>query len=340
MDKVRLGKTNLMVSKSGFGAIPIQRIGFEQSKTLLLRAFEAGINYYDTARGYSDSEEKIGYAFSSIRDKVIIATKSGARDKKTLFEHIDTSLKNMKTDYIDVFQMHNPDEVYPDVYEGMLELKLIGKIKHIGITYHSREKAVRAAESGLFSTLQFPLSLLSSDEDLALIDLCKKEDMGILAMKGLSGGLIHDATCAFAFLRQYENVVPLWGIERMGDLEEFIALEKNPPVINQKIQEKIDQFKKELQGSFCRGCGYCMPCSVGIEIPTAARISLLMNRMPYQNFIKEDFSAEMAKIDQCTNCGKCKAKCPYSIDIPNLLKMEYHKYKQLKEQYGKQSYYA
>lgn len=336
MDKVRLGKTNIMASKSGFGAIPIQRINFEQAKTLLLRAFEAGINYYDTAIAYSDSEEKIGYTFSNIRDQIFIATKTGATNKKDLFEHIDTSLKNLKTDYIDIYQMHNPNEIYPDVYEGMLELKEQGKIKHIGITFHSREKAVKSVESGLFDTLQFPLSLLSSNEDLALIDLCKKKDIGLLAMKGLSGGLIDNATCAFAFLRQYENVVPLWGIERMGDLEEFIALENNPPEIDQAIQSKFDQYREELQGSFCRACGYCMPCTVGIEIPTAARISLLMNRMPYQRFIEEEFTAEMDKINTCIECGKCKAKCPYSIDIPNHLRAEYQKYQELKDYYSKQ----
>lgn len=333
MDKIRLGKTELTVSRTGFGAIPIQRINKDDAKRLLLHAYEAGITYFDTARSYTDSEEKIGYALSGVRDKIIIATKTPATNKKQLLSDIDTSLKCLNTEYIDVYQMHNPTEVYDDVYEGLLELKHKGKIRHIGITYHSREKAETAVKSGMFDTLQFPLTFLSSAEDLALIDLCKTNDVGLLAMKGLAGGLINNAVCAFAFLRQFENVVPLWGIERMSDLEEFISLEDNPPTLDQTIQTKIDEFVSELKGNFCRACGYCMPCSVGIQIPTAARIVPLMNRARYQNFVTEEFSEQMALIDKCTNCGKCKSKCPYGLDTPAVLKNQYSQYKVLREKY-------
>lgn len=333
MNKIRLGKTELTVSRTGFGAIPIQRINKEDAKCLLMRAYEAGITYFDTARSYTDSEEKIGYALSGVRDKIIIATKTPAANKKQLLEDIDTSLKCLNTDYIDIYQMHNPVKVYEDVYEGLLELKHQGKIKHIGITYHSREKAEAAVTSGMFDTLQFPLTFLSSNEDLALVDLCKTNDVGLLAMKGLAGGLIDNARCAFAFLRQFDNVVPLWGIERMGDLEEFISLENNPPVLDKSIQNKIDEFVSELKGNFCRACGYCMPCSVGIQIPTAARIVPLMNRARYENFITDEFNERMAMIDNCTNCGVCKSKCPYGLDIPTVLKKQYSEYKVLRKKY-------
>ncbi len=333
MEKIRLGKTNLWATRTGFGAIPIQRINREEAKKLLLRAYEAGINYYDTARSYSDSEEKIGYAFEGLRDNIIIATKTPATNQNDLLEHIEMSLNNLKTDYIDIYQMHNPAEVYEDVYEGLVKLKEKGKIRHIGITYHSREKAEIAVKSGKFDTLQFPLTFISSDEDLELINTCKKYDVGLLAMKGLAGGLINDATCAFTFLRQYENVVPLWGIERMGDLEEFITLENNPPVMNDAIDKKIAVFKEELCGNFCRACGYCMPCKADIPIPTAARIIPLMNRARYQDFITEDFSKEMDKINDCINCGYCKSKCPYGLDTPKVLRKQYEEYKVLKEKY-------
>lgn len=336
MEKIRLGRTELFVSRTSFGAIPIQRISREEAKELLLCAYEAGITYFDTARAYTDSEEKIGYALSHVREKIILATKTFASNKKELFENIDTSLNNLNTDYIDIYQMHNPADVYEDVYEGLLELKEKGKIKHIGITYHSREKAEAAVKSGRFDTLQFPLTFLSSAKDLELISLCQKEDVGLLAMKGLAGGLIHDAAPAFAFLRQYENVVPLWGIERRGDLEEFIALEENPPVLDESLQQKISHFKEELQGNFCRACGYCMPCSVGIEIPTAARIVPLMNRAKYQGFVTEEFASQMKRVDDCTGCGKCKSKCPYGLDTPAVLKKQYEDYKIWREKYLEQ----
>ena len=335
MEKMRLGRTDLTVSRTGFGAIPIQRISREEAKSLLLRAFDAGITYFDTARDYSDSEGKIGYALSSVRDKIVIATKTAARDKKTLLLNIDTSLKDLNTDYIDIYQMHNPAEVYEDVYEGLLELKQSGKIRHIGITYHSRDKAAAAVESGRFETLQFPLTFLSSPEDLALIELCKEKDVGLLAMKGLAGGLINRAECAFAFLRQFENVVPLWGIERRSDLEEFITLENSPPPLDTEMQEMIDEFKRGLTGNFCRACGYCMPCTVGINIPTAARIVPLMNRTRYQNFVTDEFADKMAKVEQCTGCGSCKSRCPYELDVPAVLKKQYAEYKELRAEYNR-----
>ena len=333
MEQIRLGRTNLSVSRTGFGGIPIQRISNEQSAKLLRRAYEAGIIYYDTARSYSDSEEKIGYALHDVREKIVIATKTPASNRKQLMEHIDTSLRNLRTDYIDVYQMHNPAEVWEDVYEGLLELKQQGKIRHIGITYHSREKAVAAVNSGMFETLQFPLTFLSSEQDLALIDLCREKDVGLLAMKGLAGGLITDASCAFVFLRQYENVVPLWGIERSADLEEFIALENNPPAFDVALQQRMFAFQSELVGGFCRSCGYCMPCPQGIAIPTAARIVPLMNRSRYQNFCSDEFAAQMARVDDCINCGSCKSKCPYELDIPVLLRKQYEEYKILREKY-------
>jgi aryl-alcohol dehydrogenase-like predicted oxidoreductase len=331
MDKIRLGRTNLMVSRSGFGALPIQRISFEETKVILRKAYENGINFFDTARMYTDSEEKIGYALSNVRSNVIIATKSQAKDKKTLFQHLETSLKNLKTDYVDILQLHNPKDLpnpedSESLYAGLLEAKQKGMIRFIGLTNHNIKTAIQAASSNLYDTIQFPLNSLSSDEDLKLIALCKEKGLGLIAMKALSGGLITKAATTFSFLRQFDNVVPIWGIQKLSELEEFIAMEQNPPVLDEAMWKIIQQDRVELAGSFCRGCGYCMPCPAGIEIPVQARISLLLGRAPYQPFMTENFREKMDLINQCVECGHCKDNCPYELDTPNLLKRELKKY--------------
>jgi aryl-alcohol dehydrogenase-like predicted oxidoreductase len=331
MDKIKLGRTNLMVSKSGFGALPIQRVSLDEAGTILRKAYEGGINFFDTARYYSDSEEKLGVAFSDVRKDIIIATKGMAKDKNTLLDSLNTSLRNLKTDYVDIFQLHNPNSL-PDpdnpegLYAGLLEARKQGKARFIGITNHSIEIAKKAAESGLYDTVQFPLSVLSLDIDLKLIELCRKKDTGVIAMKALSGGLLSNAAIAFAFLRQYDNVVPIWGIQRMSELDEFLSLEKNPPVLDDEMRRQIEKDRLKLAGEFCRGCGYCMPCPAGIQIATAARISLLLKRAPYKQFLQKSFKESMDLIKGCLDCGQCKSRCPYGLDTPNLLKREIKKY--------------
>jgi predicted aldo/keto reductase-like oxidoreductase len=204
-------------------------------------------------------------------------------------------------------------------------------IRFIGFTNHNIKTAIQAAASNLFDTIQFPLNSLSSNEDLNLIDVCKEREIGVIAMKALSGGLITEAATTFAFLKQYENVVPIWGIQKLGELEEFIALEKNPPVLDEVMWKVIEKDRVELAGSFCRGCGYCMPCPSGIEIPTQARISLLLKRAPYEPFLKDSFREKMNLINQCVECGHCKNNCPYELDTPNLLKQELKKYDEFYE---------
>lgn len=291
MDKTRLGCTELMVSRSGFGALPIQRAYFEEALKILRKAYENGINFFDTARMYTDSEKKIGYALSDVRKNIIIATKTHAKDKKTLFEHLETSLKNLKTDYIDIYQLHNP-EILPDtddpdsLYSGLIEARDKGMIRFIGITNHSLDNAIKAAESGCYQTVQFPLSSLSAEKDIKLIDICKKNDVGVIAMKALSGGLITNVSTTFSFLRQFDNLVPIWGIQKMKELEEFLSLEENPPLLDEGMWKIINKDRLELSGEFCRGCGYCLPCPAGIDIPVQARLSLMMARSPYEQFLK------------------------------------------------------
>jgi predicted aldo/keto reductase-like oxidoreductase len=335
VEKIKLGRTNLMVSRVGFGALPIQRIGLEDAAYLLRKAYDNGINFFDTARGYTDSEEKIGYALSDVRTDIIIATKTHANDKKTLFENLETSLKNMKTDYIDIYQLHNPSKL-PDpddpdsVYSGLLEAQKKGMVRFIGITNHRLNIAIDAVKSELYDTIQFPLSSLSSDEDLKLVEEAGKRDIGFIAMKPLSGGLITRAAPTFAFLHQFDNVVPIWGIQRESELNEFIRLGNNPPPLDEDMWKTIEEDRKELQGAFCRGCGYCLPCPVDIPISFAARMAFLLRRSPYQNFLSDEWNDRMERIESCINCGQCKNKCPYGLDIPSLLKTMLKDYREFR----------
>ncbi len=331
MEKIRLGRTDLMVTRSSFGALPIQRVSFDEAKKLLRKAYDNGINFFDTARAYSDSEEKIGYSLSDVRKNIIIATKSFAKDRKTLLEHLETSLKNMKTDYVDILQLHNPGALpNPDdpesTYAGLMEAKKKGMIRFVGITNHKIKLAIEAVNSGLYDTMQFPLSSIASEIDLELIEECRKMDVGLIAMKAMAGGLITNAASTFAFLRQFDNVVPIWGVQREEELDEFISLEKNPPSLDRELWDVINRDRAELAGDFCRGCGYCLPCPAGIDIPTQARITLLLGRAPYQQFLQDDFKDKMQLINNCIECGHCKNHCPYKLDTPNLLKRELKNY--------------
>ena len=333
MEKIRLGRTGLQVTRTAFGVLPLQRTEMDLAVKILRKAFDGGINFYDTARGYSDSEEKIGKALSGVRKDIVIATKSGAGDQKTLFEHCDISLRNLKTDYIDVYQLHNPTFVPvpgdgSGLYEGMQELKRQGKIRYISITAHKLSNALEAIKTGLYDTIQFPLSYLSSAEELALSEACGQADLGLIAMKALSGGLITSAPAAFAFLRQYGNLVPIWGIQHEHELDEFLKLDANPPKLDGELQAIIDHDRQELAGTFCRGCGYCMPCPVDIPINIAARMSLLLRRAPYQQFTTEQWQQSMELVENCLNCGNCVAHCPYGLDTPALLHANLADYRQ------------
>lgn len=334
VETLRLGRTNIMATRSGFGALPIQRISFDEAESLLQKAYYGGINFFDTARGYTDSEEKIGRALKSVRNSIFIATKSHAKDRKSLFADLETSLKLLKTDMIDIYQLHNPltlpDYDDPDgLYQGLLEAKAKGYIRFLGLTNHRLDLAMEAAREKRFDTIQFPLNSLSSGDDLKLASLCKENDIGFIAMKGMSGGLITNAATTFAFLRQLGNVLPIWGIQREQELREFLEYEKNPSVLDETMQAIIDKDRRELAGTFCRGCGYCQPCPAKIPIETAARISLLLTRSPYQGYMADEFKAEMERIKDCIHCNHCKDHCPYGLDTPNLLQHmlgEYNKF--------------
>lgn len=334
MQTVTLGTTNITVNKNGFGALPIQRISNEDAVHLIRKAYHAGITFFDTARFYTDSECKLGEALEGIRDKVYIATKTGATTAKSFWKDLETSLGNLKTDYVDLYQFHNPSFCPKPgdgsgLYEAILEAKAQGKVRHIGITNHRLSVAEEAIESGLYETLQFPFCYLSGEKELALVEKCKEKNMGFIAMKALSGGLITNSAAAYAFLAQYDNVLPIWGVQRESELDEFISYIDNPPCMTSELDAFIVKEREELSGEFCRGCGYCMPCPVGIEINNCARMSLLLRRSPSELQLTEEVQAKMKKIEDCLHCGKCKSKCPYELDTPALLAKNYEDYKQV-----------
>jgi len=337
MEQVRFGKTGLFVGRTGFGCIPIQRIGFEESTRLLQKAYAAGVTVFDTAHGYTTSEERIGLALGKVRGDIVLCTKSGAGTPSELTAQLDNSLRMLKTDYIDVFQFHNPGKVplpggADGLYDALAAAKAAGKVRHIGISAHKREVAEEAVASGLYAVLQFPFSYLSTPQELALADLCRQHDVGILAMKGLCGGILTNAKAAFAFLRQYDNIVPIWGIKRPDQLEEFLACEANPPALDAALQAVIDADRTALAAHFCRACGYCLPCPADIPIPMAARMSYLLRRMYAPALLSDPWQANMRRIDDCTHCGHCTAHCPYELDVPALLRQHQKDYfEQVKE---------
>ena len=338
MRDVILGKTGIKAPQNGFGALPIQRVSVEEAGELLRRAYEGGMRYFDTARAYTDSEEKIGKAFDlsdpEFRKNIYIATKTHSKTSEGFWTDLAISLEKLGTEYIDVYQFHMVDTCYrpgdgTGMYEAMIEAKAQGKIKHIAITTHKLNIAMEIAESGLYEVLQFPFSYLSSQKDIDLVEKCKENGVGYVAMKSLAGGLINRSDAAMAYLYDYDNVMPIWGIQRMSELEEWLSYMDDTPKLTPEIRDFIAKEQNELSGEFCRGCGYCMPCPMGIEINNCARMSLMLRRSPSAAWLSSESQEKMKKIEDCVNCRKCTTKCPYELDTPELLRKNYEDYKKV-----------
>lgn len=331
MAMVTLGRTGIVAQKQAFGCLPIQRISKAEAVSLLHRAYEGGMNYFDTARAYTDSEEKMGAAFSGMRDKVFLATKTQAVTAEGMWKDLEQSLRMLQTDYIDVYQFHNPSFCprpggEDGLYDAALEAKKQGKIRHISITNHRLSVAHEAVDSGLYDTLQFPYSYLAGPQEQELVDKCRAANMGFIAMKALAGGLIRDGYAAAAFMEQQEDVLPIWGVQHSWELEQFLDCIKNPPSMAEEYRTMIERDRKELSGDFCRGCGYCMPCPAGIEINNCARMSLMLRRAPTAGWLSPEYQAKMEKIKDCLHCGQCMKKCPYGLNTPQLLEQNYLDY--------------
>ena len=333
MREIVLGKTGMRVPQNAFGALPIQRVDINMAVKLLRGAYDGGMRFFDTARAYSDSEIKMGEAFEGMRDKVYISSKTMAKTPEKFWEDLETTLKNLRTDYLDIYQFHCVPQCYKPgdgtgMYEAMAEAKKQGKIRHIGITAHLIGVAEEIVESGLYETLQFPFCYLATDRDIKLVQATEKADMGFIAMKGLSGGLLTNSTACMAFMSQY-NALPIWGIQREEELAQWLSFFDNEVKMTDEIAKFIEEDRQALMGDFCRGCGYCAPCTVGIKINNCARMSQLIRRAPSADYLSEEWQANMMQIEQCVDCGLCKTRCPYGLDIPTLLRKNLADYKDI-----------
>ena len=333
MKQIVLGKTGITTPQNAFGALPVQRVDMNTAVKLLRRAYEGGMTFFDTARAYSDSEEKLGEAFDGMRDRIFISSKTQAKTPEKFWSDLETTLKNLRTDYLDIYQFHCASVCYrpgdgTGMYEAMVEAKKHGKIRHIGITAHLIGVAEDIVKSGLYETLQFPFSYLANEREIKLVEDTEKAGMGFIAMKGLAGGLLTNSKACMAFMSKY-NALPIWGIQREEELEEWLSFFNEDVELTDEIAAFIEEDRKSLQGDFCRGCGYCMPCSVGIQINNCARMSQLIRRAPSANFLGEEWQGLMGKIEDCIDCGLCKSKCPYDLDTPNLLRKNLADYKDI-----------
>lgn len=332
MNTIELGTTGIVTPQNAFGALPIQRISTEETVRLVRKAYDGGMRFFDTAHAYSDSEEKLGIAFSGMREKVFIATKTGATTPQSFWADLECSLERLQTDYIDIYQFHNAQACYAPgdgtgLYECMLEAKEQGKIRHIGITAHKIEVAEQAVASGLYETLQFPFSYLSIPREIKLYEDTVEHGMGFIVMKGLAGGLINRSDVAMAFMAQHPQALPIWGIQKESELDEWLSYMDDTPQMTPEREAFIAKEHEELSGEFCRGCGYCSPCPVGISIKDCARMSLMIRRAPAKGWLSEHWQAEMAKIDNCLNCRFCVSRCPYGLPTPELLQRNWEDYK-------------
>ena len=327
MEYRTLGKTGLTISRMGFGGIPIQRIDAEGTKALMHKLVEAGVNYIDTARGYTVSEQYLGCALEGIRDKFVLATKSMARTREAMAADVETSLTNLKTDYIDLYQVHNPtlDQLEAvcapgGALEALNEAKAAGKIGHIGVTAHSVEVFRRALELDWVETIMFPYNIVETQgEDL--IAECTRKNVGFIDMKPLAGGAIEAATLALRFICANPNVsVVIPGMAEISELEQNLTAVNNTAPLSDAEIQKMETMRRELGTQFCRRCNYCAPCTVGINIPGVFLFQGYLERYGLQDWAKDRYGALSVKASACIGCGDCEGRCPYNLPIREMMK--------------------
>ncbi|MBT3226347.1 MAG: aldo/keto reductase [Deltaproteobacteria bacterium] len=340
MKSIRLGKTELQVSELGFGGIPIIPLGFEEGVAIVRYCFDKGINFFDTANMYADSEKKIGAALGSVRDKVIIATKTLKRDAEGTAAHIARSLDNLQTDYLDLFQFHNiaTDEelkqvLAPDgAMKAVREAMAVGKIKHIGFSSHNIDTAVRVCQTGLFSTIQFPFNFIEKEPLDELFQVAREFDMGIIAMKPLGGGLLESAALCFKYLQQYPDIVPIPGISTREELDEILALYESPQSLSQVDKDEIERIRTDLGKDFCHRCRYCLPCEQEVQISDVMIFRSMAARLA-PNVAVALSKGAMESVDNCTDCEECLAKCPYNLAIPEIIREQRKNFDQIASQF-------
>lgn len=327
MEYRTLGKTGLKISRMGFGGIPIQKIDEEGTRKLLHEMMEKGVNYIDSARGYTVSEQYIGYGLEGIRDKFVLATKSMSRTKEAMAADIETSLGNFRTDYIDLYQVHNPsmeqlDQVRGEggALEALMEAKTSGKIGHIGLTAHSTEVFERALELDWVETIMFPYNIVEQ-QGAELIHKCAEKNIGFIVMKPLAGGAIEDASLALRYVCSNPDVtVVIPGMAEIHELEQNLAACSNTEPLTQEELKEMDKVREQLGTDFCRRCNYCAPCTVGINIPSVFLFAGYLQRYDLADWAKDRYSTLKVKASACIGCGKCEPRCPYHLPIREKLK--------------------
>jgi predicted aldo/keto reductase-like oxidoreductase len=324
-----LGRTGLKVKSLGFGGIPIQRISEEEAVRVVRRCYELGINYYDTARGYSVSEERIGKALEDVREKVVLATKSGRRTAEELWDELQTSLRNLRTDWIDVYQLHNVSDMETwkkikgpgGALEALYKARDEGKIRHLGITSHDPAVLAEIVSEDIFETIMIPYNYLTIKPEEELLPLCKENNVGTVIMKPFGGGAFSNANIALKYVLSKDYVdVTIPGMMTIAEVEENKNVATGPHTLSQEELELIETDKVELGDQFCRACNYCQPCPQEIPITFVLRAeSQFLKRMGWRPGTEERFAEAIEKAESCIECGDCETRCPYHLPIRQLL---------------------
>ena len=344
MEKIRLGKTNMMVSRLGFGGIPFRRVPEDEAVTVVRRCLELGVTFIDTANVYTTSEERIGKAISGRQEGLILATKSLARDRNGIASHLQLSLKQLGVETIDLYQFHNVSDfttldriLDPSGPRAVVEeAKRAGKVKHIGITSHQIDVAKKAVESDQFETIMFPFNFITCEAADELLPLAREHDIGFIAMKPLAGGMIDNATIAIKYLFQFPDVVSIVGIEKVHEIEEIVQLLDGPWAITEAEEAEMQRFREELGTRFCRRCDYCQPCPAEIPISTVMEFASFVKRVPPDVLFRATFIDAAEKAANCTECGDCEERCPYHLPIREMIAEQVELYQAEKRKYEEQ----
>jgi len=341
MEKIRLGKTEMMISKLGFGGIPIQRVSEDEAVGVVRRCLELGITFIDTANAYTTSEERIGRAIRGQPQKPIIATKTGHRDREGVERHLNLSLERLGVDSIDLYQFHGvSDSKSLDMVldpKGPMavvkEAKKSGKVKHIGITSHSMDIAKEAVKTDQFETIMFPFNFITCEPADELLPLTREHDVGFIAMKPLAGGLLDNVAIAFKYLFQFPDIVPIPGIEKVEEIEEIVQVLAGSWEMTGAEQRDMERLREELGTRFCRRCEYCQPCPEEIRISTVMNIRSFAKRMPPERIFTGGLAEVMERAASCTECGECEEKCPYHLPIREMVAEQVKWYQEEKQKY-------
>ncbi|HTY81382.1 MAG TPA: aldo/keto reductase [Dehalococcoidales bacterium] len=345
MQKIRLGKTGLMVTPLGFGGIPIQRLSEAEAVKVVSRCLDLGLNYIDTANAYTVSEERVGKTIKGRkRSDIIIATKTGSRNPDDMRKNLDLSLQRMGTDYIDLYQFHQIGDMATlkkilDPSTGMMKVfedaKKAGKIRHIGASSHQMDVAKEIVKSDAFETMLFPFNFITSEPAVELLPLCRQHDVGFIVMKPLAGGMLDNATLCFKYLLQFPDVLTIPGIEKVEEIEEIVKIYEGPHKLTAAEKKQMEGMKAELGTRFCRRCDYCRPCQQEIPISMVMSFPSMAKRMPPERIFGGMYEDAMTKASNCLECGECESRCPFHLPIREMLKENVKAYQERKKMMGR-----